>query len=118
MNGPSRQTLDPAAASARRRDEARAAAPAQAALGGASNHAIAQLHQGGAPLDPQVRAEMEARFGEDFAAVRVHDDPGAQASAAALGAKAYTMGNDIVFGADRYAPQGGSGKRLLAHELA
>src|SRR5262245_1787853 len=86
--------------------------------GGAPNHAFAQMRHGGTPLDPKVRAEMEARFGESFADVRVHTDSEAQASAGALGAKAYTLGEDIVFGRERYEPHAGGGKRLIAHELA
>ena len=84
----------------------------------AGNRALSHLIDGGVPLAPDLRAEMEARFGESFAAVRVHNDGEAQASAAALGAKAYTIGENIVFSADRFAPRGAEGKRLLAHELA
>ena len=53
----------------------------------------------------------------DFADVRVHTGPSADASAAALGAQAYTVGNHIVFGTGRYMPRTGEGKKLLAHEL-
>jgi Domain of unknown function (DUF4157) len=34
-----------------------------------------------------------------------------------VNALAYTVGNDIVFGADRFAPDSDQGRRLLAHEL-
>jgi len=61
---------------------------------------------------------MEARFGHDFGAVRIHADARAAASAAALGALAYTVGPHIVFGAGRYAPGSAEGRALLAHELA
>jgi len=40
---------------------------------------------------------MERRFGWDFSRVKVHADPAAARSALALGARAYTVGNDIVF---------------------
>ncbi|MFL6649843.1 MAG: DUF4157 domain-containing protein, partial [Sulfurifustaceae bacterium] len=83
----------------------------------AGNRAVTQRLRGGAPLDPSVRAEMEARFGADFSAVRVHDDAQAHDEAALLDAKAYTHGNDIVFNADRYAPHSSEGRRLLSHEL-
>jgi hypothetical protein len=53
----------------------------------------------------------------DFSRVRVHTDARAAQSAQAVGAAAYTVGNDIVFGAGRYAPETGSGQALLAHEL-
>ncbi|MCM5680478.1 DUF4157 domain-containing protein [Schlegelella sp. S2-27] len=72
----------------------------------------------GAPLDPAVRADMEARFGTGFDSVRVHHGPEANALAEALGAKAFAQGEDIVFSADRYAPASPQGRRLLAHELA
>ena len=60
---------------------------------------------------------MEPRFGHDFSAVRVHSDTAAAASAHDLGAAAYTLGQHIVFGADRYRPETPAGGRLLAHEL-
>jgi hypothetical protein len=61
---------------------------------------------------------MEPRFGHDFAGVRVHTDSTAAASAQAVNALAYTVGNDIVFNAGHYAPGTAHGDRLLAHELA
>ncbi len=61
---------------------------------------------------------MEPRFGCDFSHVRVHADARAAESARALDARAYTVGHDVVFGADQYAPKNASGQVLLAHELA
>jgi hypothetical protein len=61
---------------------------------------------------------MEARFGGDFGSVRLHTGTAAARSAQALGAQAFTVGREIVFGAGKYAPGTSSGKRLLAHELA
>lgn len=71
-----------------------------------------------APLEGPVRATMEQRFDVDFGAVRVHADDAAAASARSVGAAAYTVGYDIVFGAGRYQPKSGAGQQLLAHELA
>lgn len=71
----------------------------------------------GQPLDARIRALMEPRFGHDFGQVRVHTDSRAEASAHALNALAYTMGDEIVFGQGRYAPESAAGQRLLAHEL-
>nr|WP_223243117.1 DUF4157 domain-containing protein [Streptomyces sp. CBMA123] len=65
----------------------------------------------GRPLEAAVRSEMEGRMGADFTAVRVHDDSAAQASAAEVGARAYTSGNHVVIGA------GGGDRHTLAHEL-
>ncbi len=45
-------------------------------------------------------------------------DAAAAASAAALQADAYTVGDHIVFGAGRYAPSTRPGRELLVHELA
>jgi hypothetical protein len=72
----------------------------------------------GKPLDSGVRADMETRFGESLGDVRIHDAESAHRSAAGLNAKAYTVGDDIAFNADRYAPHTAEGRRLLAHELA
>jgi outer membrane protein OmpA-like peptidoglycan-associated protein len=76
------------------------------------------LHSPGQPLDPDTRTFMEPRFGHDFSRVRVHTDTRAGESARAVNALAYTLGQDVVFGAGQYAPETTAGKRLLAHELA
>jgi len=60
---------------------------------------------------------MEARIGHDFSRVRVHKDTKAVASAAAVDAQAYTVGQNIVFGSGAYTPSTVSGQELLAHEL-
>jgi hypothetical protein len=75
------------------------------------------LRSPGQPLDLQARAFFEPRFGQDFSRVRVHADAQAAESAAAVAAKAYTVGADLVFGAAQYSPQTSAGRRLLAHEL-
>lgn len=72
---------------------------------------------GGQPLDRNTRAEMEASFGHDFSDVRIHTGGRAAESARSVQAQAYTVGNDIVFGGDNYAPDTAAGKRTLAHEL-
>ena len=75
------------------------------------------LRSTGQPLDPNTRAFMEPRFGRDFSQVRVHTDTKASGSARAVNALAYTVGQDIVFGAGQYAPFTNAGRQLLAHEL-
>jgi hypothetical protein len=72
----------------------------------------------GMPLDPVIRTFMEARFGYDFGQVRIHMDPAAAASAEAIHADAYTLGNHVVLDRGKYDPASDRGKRLLAHELA
>lgn len=71
----------------------------------------------GHPLDLSTRAFMERRFGFDLGEVRVHADAEAADSANAIGALAYTVAPDIVFGAGQYAPHTTAGRKLLAHEL-
>jgi hypothetical protein len=76
------------------------------------------LRSPGRPLAPALRARMEGRFGHDFSRVRVHTDARAAASARALAAGAYTVGEHVAFAAGRYRPETPGGERLLAHELA
>jgi hypothetical protein len=75
------------------------------------------LSSPGRPLEPATRVDMESRFGHDFSRVRVHTGSVAAASADAIGARAYTTGCDVVFGASQYSPGTRAGRRLLAHEL-
>jgi hypothetical protein len=72
---------------------------------------------GGRPLAPTVRRTMEARLGHSFADVRVHSDASAAGEARALGARAFAIGRDVVFGARQFAPGTPAGQALLAHEL-
>jgi Domain of unknown function (DUF4157) len=71
----------------------------------------------GHPLEPSVRADVQSRFGYNLSRVRIHTDARAAASAQAMGAAAYTVGQDVSFAAGRYAPHTEPGRRLLAHEL-
>ncbi|MBV9960325.1 MAG: DUF4157 domain-containing protein, partial [Acidobacteria bacterium] len=75
------------------------------------------LNSAGQALDATTRDFMESRFAYDFGKVRIHDDQTAAESARALNARAYTVGQNIVFGTGQYAPQSIEGKKLLAHEL-
>jgi hypothetical protein len=84
------------------------------AFGGVSRAAAGP----GRPLEHGLQAEYGRRFGRDFSGVRVHTDHLAAASATALGATAYTLGQSIVFGPGRYSPGTNAGRRLIAHELA
>ncbi len=71
----------------------------------------------GKPLDTATRAFMEPRFGHDFSQVRVHTDEQAADAASGYRARAYTVGSDIVFGAQEYTPDTPAGRHLIAHEL-
>ena len=75
------------------------------------------LRSPGQPLDDQSRAFFEPRFGCDFSRIQVHTGEQAAASASAVNAAAYTVGHNLVFGRNQYAPRTSSGKQLLAHEL-
>ncbi|HEX8696722.1 MAG TPA: DUF4157 domain-containing protein [Longimicrobium sp.] len=72
----------------------------------------------GRPLEGGVRARMESGFGASFAGVRVHADARAARAARDLGARAFTVGRDVAFGAGEYRPGTLTGDLLLAHELA
>jgi hypothetical protein len=69
---------------------------------------------GGTPLPRTVLAKMEAAFGEDFSAVRVHVGP----QAARIGAIAFTTGNDLYFAPGQFQPESIKGQQLIGHELA
>ena len=67
---------------------------------------------------PRACARSSSRGLEfDFSPVRLHQTSEAAQSARALNARAYTRGNDVVFGAGQYSPQTEEGRKLLAHEL-
>lgn len=88
---------------------------------GQSNAGVTSVDQvragSGNPMEPALRDDMEQRFGHDFSHVRVHSDGDAEQSARDVNAQAYTVGNDIIFGKGRYAPETSGGRWLLAHEL-
>ncbi|MFJ4692922.1 DUF4157 domain-containing protein [Streptomyces sp. NPDC088766] len=69
------------------------------------------LRAAGRPMDDTTRSDMEARFGQDFSDVRIHEGGAARASASEIGARAYTSGHHIVIG------DGGADRHTLAHEL-
>lgn len=96
----------------------RASAQSQAATEAAPESVEQTLARPGRPLDPDLRGDMEARFGYDFGDVRVHVGGLADQSARDVNANAYAVGHDLVFGPGRFAPDTHAGRRLLAHELA
>ena len=75
------------------------------------------LQGGGQPLAGPIRAFFEPHFGVDLASVRVHTDHSASQAAGAIDALAFTLGPDIAFARNQFAPETPAGKRLLAHEL-
>ena len=75
------------------------------------------LRSPGQALDEATRAYFEPRFGRNFGGVRIHSGPDATESARAINARAYTVGQHLVFGEGEFNPAVLSGRRLLAHEL-
>ena len=71
----------------------------------------------GQPLSKSERTYFEPRFGRDFCQMRVNADTRAVEVARAVNAQAFTVGQDVVFGAGQYAPESSTGQRLMAHEL-
>jgi hypothetical protein len=61
---------------------------------------------------------MEQRFGHDFAKVRIHADTEAAQHAKMLAARAYTIGDHILFAEGAYSPESTEGRWLIAHELS
>jgi hypothetical protein len=72
----------------------------------------------GRPLAAAERGYFEPRLGADFHMVRIHTDETTADCARNLHADAFTVGNHIFFGQDRYNPKTVNGKKLMAHELA
>jgi len=84
----------------------------------ATTHAkIHSLIGSGQPLSPNQRTFFGSRMGHDFSCVRIHDGTQAADTARAVHAKAFTLGNNIVFNTGQYSPNNQEGNKLLAHEL-
>jgi Domain of unknown function (DUF4157) len=79
--------------------------------------AVEALNSQGNPIDSGTADFMEARFGHSFSRVRIHNNSAAHNAASALNARAFALGEHIVFGAGQYAPRTRAGMSLLAHEL-
>ncbi|SFP20026.1 DUF4157 domain-containing protein [Variovorax sp. 770b2] len=71
----------------------------------------------GQPLPRHLKHDMEPRFGADFSAVRVHTGDAAARASRRLNAAAFTVGHEVFFGRDRFAPGSIEGRGLIAHEL-
>ena len=72
----------------------------------------------GQALPEQSRQKFERSLGTDLGGVRVHTGAASEEAAASVSAKAYTVGQDIHFGAGQLDPESAEGGRLLAHEVA
>ena len=72
----------------------------------------------GRSLEGGVRSRMESAFDTDFSNVRVHTDANASGVSSSLNARAFTVGENVAFGAGEYQPGTPVGDALIAHELA
>lgn len=80
-------------------------------------HVQGAIGSGGIPLGCSTRAFFEPRLGYDLSSVRIHAGGIAAESAQSVNAKAYTLGDHIVFGSGEYNSESEVGRHLLAHEL-
>jgi hypothetical protein len=71
----------------------------------------------GTPLDKATQARLQPHVGGDLSQVRVHTGADSATAAKDFGARAFTVGKDVHFGAGEHAPGTREGDRLLAHEL-
>ncbi|HBL58851.1 MAG TPA: hypothetical protein DDZ80_10140 [Cyanobacteria bacterium UBA8803] len=71
----------------------------------------------GSPLPLSVRRFMEPRFNADFSNVKIHTGDNAARLNRQVNAQAFTMGNQIFFGRNKFQPDSQEGKELIAHEL-
>ncbi len=84
-----------------------------------AEHAVSTASSSsGSPLPETLQRKFEGSLGADLSGVRVHTGSDSAAANDAVGAKAYTTGNDIHFGAGQFDPTSKGGEHLLAHEVA
>ena len=72
----------------------------------------------GEPLPVNVRKELEAGFGANLKAVRIHRDAAANIETRKHKAKGIASGNHIYFSQGVFQPETSSGFELLLHETA
>jgi uncharacterized protein DUF4157 len=79
---------------------------------------VAASPRAGDGLPGALGEELAGALGADTSDVRIHTGAQADASARALGARAYTTGKDIYFADGEYQPASAAGRQLIAHEVA
>jgi hypothetical protein len=106
-------------ATARRSGPAGAADPLGGTAAAPDVVAALQRRRGkGQALPADVATQYGEQLATDLSGVRVHADGEADRIARSVQATAFTHGSDIYFSQGSYAPGSGSGRHLLAHELA
>jgi hypothetical protein len=84
---------------------------------GISNY-VSTINGKGNPLPANANQFFSSKMGYDFSNVKIHTDQTAAESAKDVNAKAYTVGNNVVFNEGQYNTESNEGKKLMAHELA
>ncbi len=79
-----------------------------------SNASPALRLRPGEPIQSDVRERLESSFGVDLGGVRVHRDASANTTSAQLGARAFTLGQNIFLGAQSRPDD----VPLMGHEVA
>lgn len=88
-----------------------------APVGGPVPRWVAGASHEGMRLPAPFQSLMSSALGGDFGDVRVHDDGPSARAAQALDARAFTVGQDVYFGAGEYDPRRSDAAGLLVHEL-
>jgi Domain of unknown function (DUF4157) len=83
-----------------------------------SEQPVRRLLGPGHPLETVTRDRVECDYGRPVGDVRLHLDGESQRLAHGMGARAFTVGRDIVFNTNYYQPSSVEGARLLSHEIA
>src|SRR5688500_4808401 len=78
----------------------------------------AEIMSTGMPLSPEMVAAVGGRMAADLSGVRIHTSSDSEKAAEELGARAFTIGQDIHFNRGEYDPSSGTGRELLEHEVA
>jgi hypothetical protein len=78
---------------------------------------INEARGGGNPLPSDIQNEARQTLGSSFKDVRLHTGEEADAISRRISARAFTIGKDIFFKKDAYAPGTTQGRETLIHEL-
>jgi hypothetical protein len=111
-------TIDSGTAGDVQRSSTGGSAEAEHDLAGDTASRIQSRRGAGAPLPANEQSYFESRFDAPLDGVRVHHDTEAADLSRQLSAHAFTVGQDVFFGAGQYRPGTTGGRHLIAHELA
>ena len=88
-----------------------------ASAGTTASTYISSINGRGNSLPATDNRFFSSKMGHDFSNVKIHTDKEAAESAKDVNAKAYTVGNNVVFNEGQYNTESNEGKKLMAHEL-